>query len=70
MMMNEENDSKNTMDFTNKDTIYALGLYKRLSSVLGIWPSKNRVTSGLRVGAYIILQVSQTHSEHLFCPQK
>lgn len=41
----------------NDETFYALGLYKRLCSTLGIWPSKNQGFSTFKVFAYITFQV-------------
>ncbi|XP_055857829.1 odorant receptor 45a-like [Episyrphus balteatus] len=40
----------------NKDTIYAIGHYRRFCTYFGIWPSAERISSGLRVAFYVVLQ--------------
>ncbi|XP_055922466.1 odorant receptor 82a-like [Eupeodes corollae] len=40
----------------NEDTTYAIGGYRRFCSYFGIWPSKDRFSSGLKVTFYMVLQ--------------
>ncbi|XP_044019465.1 odorant receptor 43a-like [Aphidius gifuensis] len=56
--MDLQNKNKETSIKWNKDAIYALGLYRWLSSILGIWPSENRIFSKIRIGTFIILQLT------------
>nr|AZQ24942.1 odorant receptor [Aphidius gifuensis] len=42
----------------NEDTIYALGLYKRVTTLVGIWPTNNRILTGIQIGVYITFHLS------------
>lgn len=48
----------NKESLIQRDTAYALGLYKRVCTVLGIWPTKNRTLTGIQIGIYIVFHVS------------